>query len=71
MDTRAGDDVGAGHALHARTAVPLAGDGGEVIRRALDGGALHVVQDAAHTTQFARRGPGHRGRGAGGESRGR
>lgn len=52
MDTRAGDDVGAGHALHARTAVPLAGDGGEVIRRALDGGALHEVLDAAHSAEL-------------------
>src|SRR5699024_6144673 len=48
----AGRDIRAGDTVDGRTAVPLAGDGGEVVRGALDGGALHVVLDAADTAEF-------------------
>lgn len=52
MDAAAVVHVGAGDALDGRTTVPLARDGGEMIWSALNGGALHVAQDAAHTTQL-------------------
>src|SRR5699024_5747685 len=45
-------DILAGHAVHRCAAVPLANHSSQVIRAALNCGALHVVQDAADTAEL-------------------
>ena len=52
MNTGAVDDILAGHAVNGRAAVPLTSHSSQVVRAALNRGALHVVQDAADTAEF-------------------
>src|SRR5699024_2493304 len=52
VHTGAVDDILTGHAVDCRAAVPLANHSSQVIRAALNCGALHVVQDAADTAEL-------------------